>query len=104
MARTKPWGDVKNVRAYLFTILHNVHVDRLMERRRNGNTVPVKTSSRSSPAIRRRTASSRRSEERRVGKECVSTCRSRWAPCHYKKNKHQSQYVITSLYAGQTAT
>src|SRR3546814_8944331 len=23
-----------------------------------------------------------RSEERRVGKECVSTCRSRWAPCH----------------------
>src|SRR3546814_16039559 len=24
----------------------------------------------------------RRSEERRVGKECVSTCRSRWAPYH----------------------
>src|SRR3546814_12146240 len=23
-----------------------------------------------------------RSEERRVGKECVSTCRSRWAPSH----------------------
>src|SRR3546814_12925497 len=27
-----------------------------------------------------------RSEERRVGKECVSTCRSRWSPYHYKKN------------------
>src|SRR3546814_16656336 len=27
----------------------------------------------------------RRSEERRVGKECVSTCRSRWSPYHYKK-------------------
>src|SRR3546814_11074189 len=26
-----------------------------------------------------------RSEERRVGKECVRTCRSVWAPCHYKK-------------------
>src|SRR3546814_13385448 len=26
-----------------------------------------------------------RSEERRVGKECVSTCRSRWAPYHSKK-------------------
>src|SRR3546814_3590507 len=25
-----------------------------------------------------------RSEERRVGKECVSTCRSRWSPYHYK--------------------
>src|SRR3546814_3125531 len=24
----------------------------------------------------------RRSEERRVGKECVCTCRSRWAPYH----------------------
>src|SRR3546814_18932458 len=23
-----------------------------------------------------------RSEERRVGKECVSTCRSRWSPMH----------------------
>src|SRR3546814_13631089 len=26
-----------------------------------------------------------RSEERRVGKECVSTCRSRWSPHHEKK-------------------
>src|SRR3546814_19782213 len=30
-----------------------------------------------------------RSEERRVGKECVSTCRSRWSPDH-KKKKNQS--------------
>src|SRR3546814_11493302 len=29
-----------------------------------------------------------RSEERRVGKECVSTCRSRWSPYHYKKTKN----------------
>src|SRR3546814_10375790 len=27
-------------------------------------------------------SSSGRSEERRVGKECVSTCRSRWSPYH----------------------
>src|SRR3546814_17759756 len=26
-----------------------------------------------------------RTEERRVGKECVSTCKSRWAPSHKKK-------------------
>src|SRR3546814_2327411 len=26
--------------------------------------------------------SENRSEERRVGKECVSTCRSRWSPYH----------------------
>src|SRR3546814_14890677 len=33
-----------------------------------------------------------RSEERRVGKECVSTCRSRWSPYQYKQkaNKHTS--------------
>src|SRR3546814_15648901 len=31
-----------------------------------------------------------RSEERRVGKECVSTCRSRWSPYHEKK-KHKTR-------------
>src|SRR3546814_4806043 len=31
---------------------------------------------------RRRAGGFRRSEERRVGKECVSTCRSRWSPYH----------------------
>src|SRR3546814_19713866 len=31
-----------------------------------------------------------RSEERRVGKACVSTCRSRWSPYHEKKtNKNK---------------
>src|SRR3546814_14732662 len=30
-----------------------------------------------------------RSEERRVGKECVSTCRSRWSTYH-KKNKRKN--------------
>src|SRR3546814_17001294 len=30
-----------------------------------------------------------RSEERRVGKECVSTCRSRWSPYHLKKKKYR---------------
>src|SRR3546814_4891890 len=28
------------------------------------------------------TEAEKRSEERRVGKECVSTCRSRWSPYH----------------------
>src|SRR3546814_15241722 len=32
----------------------------------------------------------KRSEERRVGKACVSTCRSRWAPYHLKKKQ---QYI-----------
>src|SRR3546814_14728462 len=29
----------------------------------------------------------KRSEERRVGKEGVSTCRSRWSPEHYNKKR-----------------
>src|SRR3546814_3039560 len=32
--------------------------------------------------LRRLAAGEARSEERRVGKECVSTCRSRWSPYH----------------------
>src|SRR3546814_19814242 len=34
-----------------------------------------------------------RSEERRVGIECVSTCRSRWSPVHSNKNN----YIFTKL-------
>src|SRR3546814_15986668 len=33
------------------------------------------------------TTNESRAEERRVGKECVSTCRSRWSPYHYTKKK-----------------
>src|SRR3546814_13216651 len=33
---------------------------------------------------------SMRSEERRVGKECVSTCRSRWSPYTEKKKNNKN--------------
>src|SRR3546814_12869564 len=41
-----------------------------------------------------------RSEERRVGKACVSTCRSRWSQYHYKQTnstKHLAHKVLTSV-------
>src|SRR3546814_15121706 len=39
-----------------------------------------------------------RSEERRVGKECVSTCRSRWSPYHSQKKIHGMRgQTLTSL-------
>src|SRR3546814_13537117 len=55
------------------------------------------------------------SVERRVGKECVSSCRSRWSPYHLKKHKsiiihhhplsthhihspHITKYTSTYLY------
>src|SRR3546814_14535351 len=34
-----------------------------------------------------------RSEERRVGKECVSTCRSRWSEYHYKKKNYNNMTI-----------
>src|SRR3546814_13425192 len=39
------------------------------------------------PGLDQHRRKTQRSEERRVGKECVSTCRSRWSPYHSKKNK-----------------
>src|SRR3546814_18674870 len=55
----------------------------LLQARRLGNVgVYVSNASR-----RRRVERCPRSEERRVGKECVSTCRSRWSPYPEKKKK-----------------
>src|SRR3546814_11643084 len=39
------------------------------------------------------------SEERRVGKECVRTCRSRWSPYHYKQNSTTSLSLYTHDFA-----
>src|SRR3546814_15782859 len=43
-----------------------------------------------------------RSEERRVGKECVSTCRSRWSPYHYKKQKTRTRPLQKTTQHYQT--
>src|SRR3546814_17506847 len=45
---------------------------------------------------RRPRAGAARSEERRGGKECVSTCSSRWAPSHYKikRNKVLTTQIV----------
>src|SRR3546814_20426224 len=38
-----------------------------------------------------------RSEERRVGNECVSKCRSRWSPYHKQKNKKTNCNVMRTI-------
>src|SRR3546814_19897156 len=38
-----------------------------------------------------------RSEERRVGKECVSPCRSRWSPAHYKNTQLLTEPVMIHI-------
>ena len=52
-----------------------------------GVDVTIATPSGSPPVVDERSldpeaAGGERSEERRVGKECQSTCRSRWSPYH----------------------
>src|SRR3546814_14816924 len=42
-----------------------------------------------------------RSEERRVGKECVSTCRSRWSPYHSKTKYIQHKITTAHNYTAQ---
>src|SRR3546814_13823568 len=54
---------------------------------RRSNASSTSTSVRRTPSVCAGSASGR-SEERRVGKECVSTCRSRWSPYHYQKKHH----------------
>src|SRR3546814_4133282 len=49
----------------------------LADRGRYGDFAAIAATASPSPC-----AQGERSEERRVGKECVSTCRSRWSPYH----------------------
>src|SRR3546814_15013050 len=65
--------------------VHHVHVWSLDEHDRalEAHLVPSVASLEAFEAVNARArATLRRSEERRVGKECVSTCRSRWSPAH----------------------
>src|SRR3546814_11103785 len=45
-----------------------------------------------------------RSEERRVGKECVSTCRSRWSPSPLKKKRRTTNVTPTQYSTKITKT
>src|SRR3546814_17710483 len=47
--------------------------------------------------FRRKALHAESSEARRVGKECVSTCRSRWSPEHNKK-KRETEYKRRDTY------
>src|SRR3546814_14663248 len=60
-----------------------------LERAPRALTAPLTRSAPSrAPVLFRSAGHQVRSEERRVGKECVSTCRSRWSPYHQKKKSH----------------
>src|SRR3546814_15800716 len=72
----------------------------LAARMQNGGVIPAESLTDLRQAVLRQFLGqrhchlSRRSEERRVGKECVSPCRSRWSPYHSKK-KMQCNHTST---------
>src|SRR3546814_13498402 len=74
--RTAAWqykvGDVRILVIGATGVLGRPTVRQLV---RQGHEVVALVKSAESAAVAR-------SEERRVGKECVSTCRSRWSPYH----------------------
>src|SRR3546814_20592142 len=61
---------------------HYLRIDDVTESTAAGNSAQI---AQTASATVTDLAAQVRSEERRVGKECVSTCRSRWTPTHEKK-------------------
>src|SRR3546814_18783672 len=76
------WGvrcSDMDMRRYGIVLRLTVRLCALLSRSTDGIVV----NSRAGAHIHRRLGyPARRSEERRVGTECVSTCRSRWSPYH----------------------
>src|SRR3546814_3897497 len=58
------------------------NVDLANELTRNGRRSGLTFAPEGGSERLRKVINKMRSEERRVGKECVSTCRSRWSPYH----------------------
>src|SRR3546814_18110875 len=74
------------VQQFLETLAVFGHVDGLGAGADNRHTIGFQGTRK----LQRRLAAIR-SEERRVGKEFVSTCRSRWSPCHEKKKRNRTK-------------
>src|SRR3546814_17243197 len=68
----------------------------------DANRIDAAKRDRGRPPQARRPPAVVRSEERRVGKECVSTCRYRWSTYHKKKknikNRYAEKYTSTKHY------
>src|SRR3546814_15968191 len=52
-----------------------------------------------SPTVSARRRPSQRSEVRRVGKECVMTCRSRWSPYNLQHKQRQSPITLQCSFS-----
>src|SRR3546814_13143087 len=76
------WGD-----DVLTVLMATLPEEELVRRIHESHALVVMKIGRNLPKLRRAVEAAGRSEERRVGQECVSTCRSRWSPYHSKKKE-----------------
>src|SRR3546814_14752563 len=74
------------LKLYIYGYLNRIQSSRRLEREAQRNIEVMWLTGRLTPDFKTiadfRRNNGARSEERRVGKECVSTCRSRWWPDH----------------------
>src|SRR3546814_15036633 len=81
-ARPRIPGDKRNVFRFLGTPVELLGSHQLAHLRVEHNRLERDAQGRLQALPTDQTSILDRSEERRVGKECVSTCRSRWSPYH----------------------
>ena len=67
---------------YIATSFFNMMQDNMVRRVESSSIYEQWLLTKSAAEIFLTSGKQPRSEERRVGKECVSTCRSRWSPYH----------------------
>src|SRR3546814_13367329 len=86
-------GVTYSIERTLFERMHKEGLQKLLEKEAFDEVVcsdfpPEKTGE---AALPRNQCAVARSEERRGGKECVSTCSSRWTPSHQKKKTNKNK-------------
>src|SRR3546814_14747688 len=75
-------GDIGSIDADGQMMFHGRTKDMLKVGGENVAAAEIEAMLQTHPAVKLAQVVGIRSEERRVGKECVSTCRSRWSPYH----------------------
>src|SRR3546814_19259371 len=91
-------SDLFTERAFVNGKLDLVQAEAVADLIAAGSAAAARAARRSLDGVFSRHCNALRSEERRVGKECVSTCRSRWSPDPYKKKTSLLECTSTVTY------
>src|SRR3546814_12149498 len=93
-------GAIRSTMPFGKVALASIHSARSGSDRRASPTVAARAASplhgrlSHDSTVKGATPGSRRTEEHRVGQECIMTCRSRWATYSYKTNRSQKHTAV----------